>query len=446
MNEDPLDTEIAARLCTALENRSLDYLFQTAHIDYSERDGLAGTSSSLGLPRDPVVRLLSAVRRAQGLTIVSGAWGDFSGWITLSAEIVELLHEIDTRSQCDFFTKSRLPEDEIRHLQYKMLVEEVLSLGLTIGELSPRDDIDLHTARTGARRMLMEGLDPSTEYEQWVFHFFEMMSQLGELAAEPLTVRRMLDLHTQLVLDKGDGGRYRSTSVIVSPGVGLSSDGQNTPPARIASEMNAIAAYCTGQQKPFVHPLIKAVVQFYWIRRVQPFRVANGLFARLIAHIYEFQQGYHCLPLSPLTRTASKEWAVPPPDAGEATSDLTEFIIKRLRLFLEAYVAADREVDETYRRFTARCSRFAPLNVNHRQARILDEALGVPTTVFTIRGHARSRGLAYETARQDFLHLVEAGYLEQQRRGRQFEFRLAQDGKRMLLSKLESRDPLDVAP
>lgn len=436
MNDSPLDPETAVRLISALENGHLDYLFQTAHIDYSERDGLAGTSHSLGLPRDAVVRLLSTVRRAQGLTILAGAWGDFSGWITLSAEMIELLHEIDTRSQFDFYSNSQMPEDEIRHLQHKLLIEEVLPLGLTIGELSPLNELELRKARNGARRMLMEGLEPTTDYERWVLRFFELMRRLPELAEEPLTVGRMLDLHTQIVLDKRDGGRYRTTALITNPGLGLSADGQSTPPERIAAEMDAVASYCTGSQKPFVHPLIKTLVHFYWIRRVQPFSVANGLFARLIAHIYEFQQGYHYLPLSPLTRTASSEWAVPPPDAPESTFDATEFIIKRLRLFLDAYMEAEREIDEASRHFKALCDKFAPLNVNHRQARILDEALSVPTTVFTIRRHARSRGLAYETARQDFLQLVNAGYMEQQRRGRVFEFRLAQDGERRLVSKL----------
>ena len=434
---DSIDERTALQLIEALDGGRLDSLFQAAHVDYTERDGLAGASLAVGLPRDALRHLLGSVRRAQGLTILAGSWGDYSGWITLSAELVELLHKIDLRANFDFHNATGLPDDEIKHLQNQILIEEVLPLGLTQGDLSPASETGLLQAKNAARRMLIEGTDPTTEYERWVVRFFDMMRRLPELASEPLTLERMLDLHRQLVLDKSQGAVYR-TEDIHNPEVGLSPDGEGALPARIPSEMNAIAAYGTGYQKPFVHPLIKVIVYFYWIRRVQPFAVANGLFARIIAHIYEYQQGYRYLPWTPLTRTASSVWAVPPPDAGESRFDATAFIIERLKLFLNAYVEAEREIESATYRYQALRARFRPLDINHRQARILDRALSVPTTVFTIRRHARSWGLAYETARQDFLQLVSVGYLEQTKRGRVFEFRLARDAERRLLPLLSS--------
>jgi Fic family protein len=431
---DAIDPKTAALLIEALDAGRLDYLFQTAHIDYSERDGLTGTSLALGLPLDAVAHLVSAVRRAQGLTILAGAWGEYSSWIMLSAELVGLLHEIDIRSKFDFYGAVGLPDDEVRFLTNQILVEEVLSLGLTFGELSPTNDVELSQAHTSARRMLLEGTEPATDYERWVLRFFELMQRLPELAFQPLTVNRLLELHAMLTEGLAqDGGVLRSSDSIDRPGVGLSADGAGVPAQRIASEMSAIAAYGTSSQSPYVHPLIKVIVYFYWIRRIQPFSIANGLFARLVIHIYEYQQGYRSLPLTPLTRTAASAWAVPPPlETDDGRFDATTFIIKRLRLFLNAYVVGKREMLTAVQRHEMLCTRFAPLDVNHRQARILDEALGVPTTVFTIRRHARSRGLAYETARQDFLGLVKAGYLEQQRRGRLYEFRLSRDAHKKL--------------
>ncbi len=433
-----IDEDTAFRLVEALETGRLDSLFQAAHVDYSEREGFAGTSLTLGLPRDAVTQLLRSARRAQGLTILAGAWGDYSGWITLSAEVVELLHWIDIRSGFDYSSAVHLPEDEIRHLRNQILIEEVLPLGLTRGELSPTDEDDLSQAMNGARRMLQEGTEPATEYERWVLRFFQMMERLPELAAQELTVDRLRDLHRQLSLDESLGGVYRTTEHTENPGMGFSADGLGAAPDRIPSEMNAIAAYDTTHQKPFIHPLIKAIVGFYWIRRVQPFAVANGLFARLVAHIYEYQQGYRQLPFTPLTRTQSSEWAAPPPGVGRSSFDATGFLITRLHLFLNAYIEAEREVDRATRRSSALRGRFGHLNLNQRQARILDKALQAPTTVFTIRRHARSRGLAYETARQDFLQLVAAGYLEQRKRGRVFEFRLARDADKKLQRLLSS--------
>jgi len=431
-----IDERTALRLIEALDEGRLDSLFQAAHIDYAERDSFSSTRLVRGVPRDALAQLLASMRRAQGLTILAGSWGDYSGWITLSAELVQLLHEIDVRASFDFRSVTGLPDDEIRSLQNQILIEEVLPLGLTSGELSPSNEIELAQAKNAARRMLEEGAEPITEYGRWVQRFFDMMQRLPELAAEPLTLDRLRDLHKQLVLDKSVGGVFRTTDHVPDEGTAPSIHEQGALPERIPSEMAAIAAYGTGHQKPFVHPLIKTIVYFYWIRRVQPFEIANGLFARLIAHIYEYQRGYRQLPWTPLTRTQSSEWAVPPPDVGESRFDATSFVIKRLNLFLNAYVEAEREIENATRRYEALRTRFRPLDVNHRQARILDDALAAPTTVFTIRRHARSRGLAYETARQDFLQLVSAGFLEQSKRGRVFEFRLAQDAEKRLLQLL----------
>ncbi|MCG2808658.1 MAG: Fic family protein [Coriobacteriia bacterium] len=437
MNES-IDKPTALLLIQALDDGRLDYLFQAAHVDYTERDGFANQNATLGLPRDAVAHLLGAVRRAQGLTILAGAWGDYAGWITLSAEMVELLHWIDIRAGFDFSSATELPDDEIRHVQNRILIEEVLPLGLTMGELSPTNEIELSQAMNGARRMLQEGRKPSTDYERWVLRFFEMMKRLPELAAAPLTVDRLCELHAQLALDKTTGGVYRTSEHTENPGVGFAADGRGALPQRIPSEMSAIASYATDSQKPFVHPLVKTIVYFYWIRRVQPFAVANGLFARLIAHIYEYQQGYRALPWTPLTRTQSSEWAVPPPNVGEPRFDATTFVITRLHLFLNAYIEAERELDGASRRYRALCARFHGLGINHRHARILDKAFETPTTVFTIRHHARARGLAYETARQDFLQLVKLGYLEQTKRGRVFEFRLAMGAEKKPSGPLES--------
>jgi len=430
------DPETALKLLQALDDGQLDYLFQSAHVDYTERHGVLGTSRTLGLPSEAVDHLVASIRSAQGLTVLAGAWGDYSGWITLSAELVELLHAIDTRSACNFASAPDLPADEVSALRNDILIEEVLPLGLTYGEISPTNDIELSQAKAGARRMLQEGTEPVTEYERWVLRFFELMQQLPQLAEKPLTMVRLLELHSLLALDKTLGGVLRSTDHLECVGTPMPMDGPGVQAERIASEMNAIAAYGSEEQRPFVHPLIKAIIHFYWIRRVQPFCVANGLFARLVAHIYEYQQGYESLPFTPLTRTSSALWAEPPHGSEGARFDATAFMIKRLNLFLNAYTYAERELQQASERHAALRIRFASLDINHRQARILDEALNYPTTVFTIRRHARSRGLAYETARQDFLQLVTAGYLEQQKRGRVFEFRLAQDADKVLAKKL----------
>jgi len=80
--------------------------------------------------------------------------------------------------------------------------------------------------------------------------------------------------------------------------------------------------------------------------------------------------------------------------------------------------------------------RFAHLGINHRQALILDRALRAPETDFTIKHHAHTRSLGYETARQDFTKLVTAGLMEHRRQGKAFVFRLAHDAEKKLAKRL----------
>jgi Fic family protein len=430
--DDLTDPQTAARLIRALNEGELDYLFQSGHVDYADSHGVVGTSRISGLAAETVEQFMSSVRSAQGLTVMAGAWGDYSGWITISAELVELLHEIDVRASWDYYSQTELPDDEVRAVRHEILIEEVLPLGLTRGELSPASEIEFSQAKAGARRMLAEGTEPASDYERWVLRFFELMSRLPELAEQPLTLNRLQELHSLLVLEPGSGGVFRTLDSAHEPGAELPLDGVGVRADRIPSEVIAIATYASRDQKPFVHPLVKAIILFYWIRRVQPFLVANGLFARLVAHIYEYQQGYRTLPFTPLTRGASALWAIPPRIDEGSRFDATSFVIKRLYLFLEAYVGAKFEMADAVQLHQALRTRFGSLGLNHRQQRILDDAFSAPTEIFTIRRHARTRGLAYETARRDFLQLVSAGYLEQSKRGRIFEFRLARDAEKKL--------------
>jgi DNA-binding transcriptional regulator YhcF (GntR family) len=60
--------------------------------------------------------------------------------------------------------------------------------------------------------------------------------------------------------------------------------------------------------------------------------------------------------------------------------------------------------------------------LNDRQRAIIGRALRNPEAQFTIRYHKTNHGIAYPTARRDFLELVEKGYLTVEQRGKAFIF------------------------
>jgi len=114
-----IDEATAFRLISALEDGRLDHLFE------------APTSTTQSATACRRWLTLDCARRSHPAAGVNPAcagtddsgWrmGDYSGWITLSAEMVELLHWVDIHSSFDFSSAVELPDDEIRHLRNQIL-------------------------------------------------------------------------------------------------------------------------------------------------------------------------------------------------------------------------------------------------------------------------------------------------------------------------------------
>ena len=66
-------------------------------------------------------------------------------------------------------------------------------------------------------------------------------------------------------------------------------------------------------------------------------------------------------------------------------------------------------------------------DLNHRQLLLVSRALKHPLDDFTIAGHRKSHGIAYDTARRDLLELVARGWFTQLKRSKQLVFRPADD-------------------
>ena len=66
-------------------------------------------------------------------------------------------------------------------------------------------------------------------------------------------------------------------------------------------------------------------------------------------------------------------------------------------------------------------------SLNHRQETIVERALRLPLTEFTVDGHQVEFRVSYGSARSDLLDLVKRGLFVRQRVGRKFVFRPSPD-------------------
>ncbi|MDI6901555.1 MAG: hypothetical protein QMC79_07695 [Anaerosomatales bacterium] len=416
-----IDPQQAIRVFEAFESGRLDQLFTEANTDYFDHEGFQSLRIGVGVPREGVWRLISAIRRATGLLVLESAWGDFQVHVTLTAQLMRALYEIDRWPSRSLLGKTELPDDEEWIVQDRLLVEEAVLVALdktTDGEITSEA---LEATRDEVIAAVYEESMPSSKAGVTAVRFYRAMRALPDMHGRPITPDFILDVHRLLREGEVDAGVLRAGDDTTGVEEGRV---PATPATLITGELQAMHAYTESEDVPFVHPLVKTLALAWWIRRVRPFDQYNYLVGRLVSMAFALRHGYR---LTGIVDRGKRLQLLP-----EAGGDLTARFIHQLEVIRDSHDFGEAELRRRVIRFREVTGRFEPLGINHRQAFVLDRALRQPDTTFTIKHHARTRELAYETARQDFIKLVESGYLQQRKRGKAFEFRLAGDGARRI--------------
>ncbi|HEY5548334.1 MAG TPA: hypothetical protein VIL17_01915 [Coriobacteriia bacterium] len=420
-----IDPNEAAKVFEALEAGRLDQLFTEANTDYYGREGFESLRYGVGVPRESVWRLISAIRRSAGLLVLESAWGDFQVRVTPTAQLMQALYEVDTWTARSMLGRTELPPDEEWIVQDRLLVEEAVLVALGETQDTEPEADDVSATRAEVIAALYDDASPTSEASIIAMRFYRTMRALPDARTQAITPAYVMEIHRLLRGDDPSAGILRSTDTPVSGSRPLD---LATPPARILGELQAMHAYSESRDVPFVHPLIKTLALAWWIPRVRPFDEYNHVVARLISMAYALRHGYRV--------TSIIDWARALREIADDDADLTARVIHQLEVISRSNEIVEEELRRRVTRYREVMARFAALDINHRQALILDRALRAPETDFTIKHHARTRMLGYETARQDFTKLVAAGYLEHRRRGKAFVFRLAPDAERTLSKRL----------
>ena len=182
---------------------------------------------------------------------------------------------------------------------------------------------------------------------------------------------------------------------------------------------------------PFVHPVIRAVILHFWMAHEHPVVIGNGRMARALFYWSLLSRGYWVADYISISSVLLKEQArygrsFLYPRADE--NDLTYFVLYQLGVIQRAIDALRRHLDGKVveaKWIGARLRQ--PAEFNHRQRTILGHAMRRPGARYTIGGHRRRHGVAYDTARTDLLELAEAGLLAREVRGRAYVFVAPED-------------------
>jgi Fic family protein len=317
--------------------------------------------------------------------------------------------------------------DSVARQEYRIdqLIEEAISSSVLEGAKL--------TTRAAAKEMIRDGRAPSELGERMVLNNYNAMLRLLALGDRDLTVEDLLEIHGILGEDAlevpGCAARFRRSDEDVRVEDSATGDVWFVPPPaeQIPDRVAAMLAFANEKDsKPFLHPLVRAIVLHFWLAYLHPFADGNGRMARALFYWQMLRGGYDFAqylsisgPIDRSRRTYYLSFAYTETDDG----DLTYFILHQLQVLRKATENLRKHLRERFERMQELTTAVSGTeSLNRRQQAALLYAIRNPHIGLTVRGHAKSHSVAYLTARSDLNDLESRGFLRRVRAGREHRF------------------------
>lgn len=349
--------------------------------------------------------------------------------------VLRQLHHIDQRAAGSVGMETPVVSGDDRN---RYLVNSLIEEAITSSQLE-----GAATTRREAKAMLRSGRRPRDHSERMILNNYHAMETVRDLRGGELTPARVMRLHRVVadgtLDDPGAAGRLRTPGESIR----LVDNRRNTvlhePPAaaslpRRLQRLCAFANAPTGS-RPFVHPVIRAILLHFMLGYDHPFVDGNGRTARALFYWSMARSGYWLMEYVSISRLLRRAPAAyiraylhSETDANDATYFIVhqlgviERAIEELHRYIQHKAAEQRSVEALLRHAPRLSSR-----LNHRQIALLGHALRRPGYGYTVESHRRSHRVTAQTARVDLQNLVELGLLEQAKRSRAFWFHAPDD-------------------
>ena len=339
------------------------------------------------------------------------------------------LHHIDkdAAGQIQSSVEVTTPENRDRYL-FQSTIEEAITSSQLEGAA---------TTRRVAEDMLREGRKPRDHGERMIFNNFHAMELIRTIKDEPISPARILELHRILTEgtldDPADSGRLRMSDDVH---VADNRDGTiiHQPPSHgeLEARLEKLCAFANAEEgsRPFVHPVLRAILLHFMIGYDHPFVDGNGRTARALFYWSIARSGYRLMEfvsISHYLRKAPSQYVRAYLHTETDENDTTYFLIHQLEVIRKAitglheYLARKVAEQRSTERLLVGSGKLRN-RLNHRQLALLTHALKYPGEVYKIEGHQRSHAVVYQTARADLLGLHELGLLGKQKIGKSFLF------------------------
>jgi Fic family protein len=335
-------------------------------------------------------------------------------------------HQLDRRDAVREMVEA-IGNDAVR-AEYRIdqLMEEAISSSLLEGAQL--------TTRARAKAMMRDGRTPSAPGERMVVNNYLAMHRLLDLAHggpahSELSLDDLLEIHAILGADALDApsseGRLRTAADDVRVEDTVTGETWFIPPpaSELKKRLGAMLAFANHEsERPFLHPLLRAIILHFWMAYLHPFVDGNGRMARalfywqMLRSKYDFAQYLSISgPIERSRKAYYRAFVLTETDDG----DLTYFLLHQLGVL-------ERATDDLIRHLTRRTHQLQHLahalseaqSLNHRQQAVLAHLVRQAGAAVTVRGHASSHDVTYLTARKDLQAMEERGLLRRVRVGK----------------------------
>jgi Fic family protein len=352
-------------------------------------------------------------------------------------------HQLDRRDAVRQMVEA-IGNDAVR-AEYRIdqLMEEAISSSLLEGAQL--------TTRARAKALMRDGHRPSAPGERMVVNNYLAMHRLLELAHRELSLDDLLEIHGILGADALDApsseGRLRTAADDVRVEDVVTGETWFIPPpaSELKKRLGAMLAFANREsERPFLHPLLRAIILHFWMAYLHPFVDGNGRMARalfywqMLRSKYDFAQ--YLSISSPIERSRKayyRAFVLTETDDG----DLTYFLLHQLGVL-------ERATDDLIQHLTRRTHQLEQLAralaearaLNHRQQAVLAHLVRQAGAAVTVRGHASSHDVTYLTARKDLQDMEERGLLRRVRVGKTDRYLPTERVQKRLMSPAARRE------
>jgi Fic family protein len=292
------------------------------------------------------------------------------------------------------------------------------------------------TTRKIAKEILRLKRKPRNYSEQMIANGYETMQKITKMKDRTLTSETILKLHKNITKDtledKNDEGRFRNNNEIV---VGDPLEYEKiyyTPPdyKKINGLMEEFCKFASNDGGEFIHPVIKGIILHFLIGYIHPFNDGNGRTARTIFYWYMLSRGYwlfEYMSVSRIILRSKTKYGLAYLYTETDENDLAYFINYNLDSIEEALHDMEAYISKKQKEYSEALDLIQGINdINLRQAEILKKIMRSPEKKFVINEIMATYNVAYDTARNDLLHLTELGYLEKTKIKNKFIFKLSE--------------------